>query len=291
MKVTRGKIHQYLGMQLDYSVKGKLKISMVDYVKKIVEEFSEEITSKATTPAAGHLFNVCDDAQPLTEKEADEFHTVVARNLFLCKRARPDIQTAVAFLCTRVSKPDKDDWGKLVRLMKYLFGTKDMVLTLSGDATRLIKWWIDVSFAVHKDFKSHTGGTMSMGKGYIYSMSTKQKLNTKSTTESELVGVDDVMPAIIWTNYFLEAQDYKTSGTIAYQDNKSAILLENNGKASSSRRTRHINIRYYFVTDRVKNNELKIEYCGTDDMVGDFFTKPLNGWKFVKFVKEIMNLE
>ena len=92
--------------------------------------------------------------------------------------------------------------------MRYLKETEEMVLTLSGDATRLVKWWVDVSFAVHKDFKSHTGGTMSMGKGCICSMSMKQKLNTKSTTESELVGVDDVMPAIIWTNYFLEAQDY-----------------------------------------------------------------------------------
>ena len=76
-----------------------------------------------------------------------------------------------------------------------------------------------------------------------------------------------------------------------YQDNQSAILLENNGRASSSRRTKHLNIRYFFITDRIKKGELKIEYCPTDDMVADFFTKPLQGKKFIQFRKIIMNLK
>ena len=76
-----------------------------------------------------------------------------------------------------------------------------------------------------------------------------------------------------------------------FQDNQSVILLENNGKKSSSKRTRHINIRYYFITDRIKNGELEIEYCPTDDMVADYFTKPLQGKKFLQFRKTIMNLK
>ena len=76
-----------------------------------------------------------------------------------------------------------------------------------------------------------------------------------------------------------------------YQDNQSAILLENNGKKSSSKWTRHINIRYYFITDRIKNGELEIEYCPTDDMVADYFTNPLQGKKFLQFRKTIMNLK
>ena len=76
-----------------------------------------------------------------------------------------------------------------------------------------------------------------------------------------------------------------------FQDNQSAILLENNGKKSSSKRTRHINIRYYFITDRIKNGELEIEYYPTDDMVADYFTKPLQGKKFLQFRKTIMNLK
>ena len=76
-----------------------------------------------------------------------------------------------------------------------------------------------------------------------------------------------------------------------FQDNQSAILLENNGKKSSSKRTKHINIRYYFITDRIKNDKLKIEYFPTDNMVADYFTKPLQGKKFFQFRNTIMNLK
>ena len=76
-----------------------------------------------------------------------------------------------------------------------------------------------------------------------------------------------------------------------YQDNQSAILLENNGGASISRRTKHLNIRYFSITDQIKKGELKIEYCPTDDMVAGFFTKPLQGKKFIQFRKIIMNLK
>ena len=76
-----------------------------------------------------------------------------------------------------------------------------------------------------------------------------------------------------------------------YQDNQSAILLKNNGRASSSIRTKHLNITYFFITDRIKEGELKIEYCPTDDMVADFFTKPLQGKKLIQFRKIKLNLK
>ena len=77
-------------------------------------------------------------------------------------------------------------------------------------------------------------------------MSRKQKLNTKSSTEAELVGIDDVMPQILWTRYFLMGQGFNVTDNILYQDNQSTIKLATNGCASSGKRTRHINIRYFF---------------------------------------------
>jgi hypothetical protein len=211
--------------------------------------------------------------------------------LFLCKRARPDIQTAVAFLTTRVKRPDTDDYKKLTRVIKYLRSTPNLALTLEADNTHIIKWWVDASFAVHKDMKSHTGGTLSLGKGSLYSTSTRQKLNTKSSTEAELVGVDDVMPLILWTRYFLDAQGYGVVENKVFQDNQSAMLLEKNGRRSSSRRTRHINIRYFFVTDRIQSKELTVEYCPTEEMLADFFTKPLQGSSFRRFRAAVLNLK
>ena len=101
--------------------------------------------------------------------------------------------------------------------------------------------------------------------------------------------MNDHMPNILWTNYFLEAQGYPVKTTVK-QDNKSAILLENNGKRSSRKGTQHINVRYFFVTDRVANGELSIEYCPTGEMIADFFTKPLQGKLFVKMRDLVMGI-
>ena len=86
----------------------------------------------------------------------------------------------------------------------------------------------------------------------------------------------------------MEAQGYEIEKNILYQDNKSAILLEVNGKKSSGKPTRALNIRYFFLTDQIAKGNLAIEYCPTDEMTGDYMSKPLQGSKFTKFKKQIM---
>jgi hypothetical protein len=292
LTVTRGKKHDYLGMTIDYSTPGKVKIGMVDYIDKMLAELPEDMSGESVTPAPNHLFQVnMEDAVKLPAEKSELFHHNAAKLLFLCKRARPDVQTATAFLCTRVKSPDTDDYKKLTRVMRYLRATRNTVLTLEASNVNIIKWWVDASFAVHPDMRSHTGAVMTLGKGAMYSMSTRQKLNGRSSTEGELIGVSDAMPQILWTRYFLEAQGFPVKESIVFQDNQSAILLEKNGRASSSKRTRHINIRYFFVSDRIANNEMSVEYCPTGNMVADFFTKPLQGTPFRKFRDDIMNID
>jgi hypothetical protein len=287
--IHRGKVHDYLGMTIDYSEEGKVKFTMPDFVDGILEEAPMDMDGIAVTPAAGDLFTVREDSDALDGPHADTYHRLTAKLLYLCKRARPDLQTTVAFLTTRVVQPNVDDWKKLTRCIRYLRGSKELFLTLEANEGIDIKWWIDASFAVHPDMKSHTGNTMSFGKGSVYSTSKKQRINTKSSTEAELVGVDDSMPLVVWTRNFLIGQGYDISDNVVFQDNQSAMLLEKNGRASSGRRTRHINIRYFFVTDRVKSGEVRIEYCPTAEMVADFFTKPLQGSLFRKLRGIILN--
>ena len=107
--------------------------------------------------------------------------------------------------------------------------------------------------------RGHTGGGLSMGRGYPITSSTKKNLNTQSSTETDIVAVDDCMPAVLWNRYWLDSQGYDVFENIVYQDNKSAILLEYNGKASSSKRTKHTNMRYYFVTYHIEKDELSLE--------------------------------
>ena len=129
--------------------------------------------------------------------------------------------------------------------MRYLLGTKELPLILSADSTNIVKWWVDGSYGIHPDARSQTGGTASLGKSSFMSTSIKQRLNTIISTETELVAADDLMSHLCWTNYFLECQGYNVNSTIMYQGNQSAILLENNGRASSSKRPKHLNIRYF----------------------------------------------
>jgi hypothetical protein len=293
MVVSRGKVHKYLGMTLDYRIRGQVRISMVDYIDEILEAFDKADPKGGgtkTSAAPENLFKVNEDCTKLEPLKAVEFHNLTAKTLYVTKRARPDTCTSIAFLTTRVRAPDKDDWGKLVHLMKYLRGTRTLPLILSADGSGILKWWVDASFAVHPNMRGHSGGGLSLGTGFPIVSSTKQKLNTRSSTETEIVGADDFMPAICWTRYFMEAQGYLVNDNVLFQDNKSAILLEKNGKASSSKRTKHIHIRYFFITDRIDKGDLSLVWCPTADMIGDFMTKPLQGAKFRKFRDQLMGV-
>ena len=136
---------------------------MMDYLKKILDDLPNKYPGRAITLAANHLFEVNKTTRKLSEKDAQSFHTIVAKLIFLCKRARPNILTVIAFLMTRVREPDEDDENKLLLILKYLSGTRDLVLTLESDGTGTVKWWVDTEFAVHHCMKSHTDGMMPMG--------------------------------------------------------------------------------------------------------------------------------
>jgi hypothetical protein len=289
VKAVRGKKHDYLAMTLDYSIPGVLRVDMTAYVKSMIKDFPENLDGSGKFPWTEKLFKVDEESKKLKPDQAKIFHTFVMKGMFLCKRGRQDIQPGIAYLSTRTLSPTESDWKKLIKLMTFLKTTQDEVPSMSADDTQTIKWHVDASFAVHQEFKSHTGATMSLGHGVICSVSTKQKVNTRSSTEAELVGLEDVISKVLWTKRFVEAQGFKISTNI-YRDNTSSMKLEENGRASASKRTRHFNIKYFYITDLIEKGEVKIEYCPTDNMLADYMTKPLVGIKFFFFWKQVMNI-
>ena len=114
-----------------------------------------------------------------------------------------------------------------------------------------MKTWVDVSYGVHADCRSHTGGCISFGCGVIMTKCQKQKLNVKSSTEGEIVGVSDYLPNMILARMFLKGQGYPLDDNVLYQDNKSAIRIEMNGRESSGQRTKHMDNRYFWIKDRL----------------------------------------
>ena len=109
MTISCGKVHEYLGMDIDWLTKpGVMIVSMVKYLQKIIKEFPEAIKSASPSPAGDHLFDVREevDRKVLPEEQARQFRRTVAQFLFLCKWAHPDIEPLVSFLATRVREPD-----------------------------------------------------------------------------------------------------------------------------------------------------------------------------------------
>jgi hypothetical protein len=192
-------------MIFDFSAKGKVMVTMMEYIKDIIKNFPEEITGTKTSPAMDHLFTVRNPslAKVLPEEQAMVFHCTMAQLLFLSMTARQDIQPTTAFLTTQVRIPDKDNWGKVKRVLSYLKGTLHMPLILLADLLLLSWWWVDAAYAMHNDCWGHTGAGMSFGQEMVLSYSWKQKINMKSLTEAKLVGVDNLLGYILWACYFM----------------------------------------------------------------------------------------
>ena len=169
MNVHREKILDYLGMDVDYTEQGIVKVSMEKMVVNAIESFGEvKGADSVVTPANQDLFNVNEGLPRLDKEKTEKFHSIVATLLYIAKRARPDLLTAVAFLTTRVLSPNEQDWKKLERVVKYLNGTKDLCLRISANNNFTIEAYIDASFATHMDRNGHTGMFVTLGIGAIY---------------------------------------------------------------------------------------------------------------------------
>ena len=119
-----------------------------------------------------------------------------------------------------------------------------------------------------------------MGKGEILSFSRKQKLDTASSMEAELVGISDALCLIMWVKYLMEAQGYTINSNIMFQDNKSTILLAKNGRSSAGKNIKHISNRYFLITDKVQQGDLEIQHTPAGEILTDYKSKPTQGTLF-----------
>jgi len=286
LTITRGSRHTYLGINFNI-INKRVHMEMRSYLKECIDSYGESITSAATSPATKGLMNVT-ESEVLDINRKEKFHHIVQKLLHICKRTRLDLQVSIGFLCTRVRSPTLQDWKKLRRVLQYVHGTMDLCRIISIDSFERMDIYIDASHGAHDDFRGQTGGCITMGDGILHGRSSKQNLNSKSSTESELIGVSDYMPYPIWLINFYGDQGYKIIRTVLQQDNESTIKMLVNGRKSCGQRSRHIGIRYFWITDRLKKMKAEIEHCPTTRMLGDFFTKPLQG-KLFRVMRDVVH--
>ena len=150
-KFSRVKVHENLGMDMDWSQDRTMIVSMINYLQKMIDDFPDMICSTSNNYVAEYLFMVREnkDRKLLPEDQEKHLHHTVAQLLFMCMLYLPDIQPLIAFLATRVRSPDEDDLGKLKRGLKYLKDKIHVKLYLHGDSLNMIRWWVDASYGTH----------------------------------------------------------------------------------------------------------------------------------------------
>ena len=279
-KSRTGKVVDFVGMTFDFTQSGSVKVTMDNCTDDILKNCG--VTEAKATPAASNLFDVR-DAPKLSDSDSKFFHSHVAKVLYLAKRVRPECLTAVSFLSTRVQVCDVDDMAKLRRLLGYILGTRHRGIILCIGEQMTVKAYIDAAYGVHQDSgKSHTGCVIVLGAGGpLLAKSSKQKIVTKSSTEAELVGLSDTATLAIHLRNFVLDQGYEIGPAVVYQDNMSCMALMKRG-GPGSERSRHINIRHFWLSERVDKGEVVIEHLGTEEMFANVLTKPVQGAQFAK---------
>ena len=250
LNVVRGHLHSYTGMMLDFSIPGEVHITMDGLINELLQKCN--VSKSARTPALKNLFDDDVNSPPLNDEKRELFHSVVMSCAYIAKRIKPEMLVAVSKLASRVSCATEQDWSKLQRLLAYINGSKHIPMCMGIDEQPIqITASIDSSHAVHGNMRGQTGIAITMGKGTIQAISVKQPINTKSSAETELVALSDGATPAINAQNIVMGQRMMVKPLIIHQDNQSTLAMITNGRAMGPT-TRHINIRYFWITDRIQ---------------------------------------
>ena len=274
VKTTDQTDFSYLGMHIR-ATHGRVEVSMQAYTEGVLAE--NEVSGSVTTPATGNLFKIGDSPR-LSDRDAEKFHTTVAKLLYLAKRTRPDILLSVAFLTTRVKEPTQEDKNKLARVLKYLNGNCGRKLIFRPSTASGIIGYIDASFGLHDDGRSHTGLIVTLYGCNVLCESSKQKIVSRDSTEAELIGLSDKMMKVLECHEFIIQQGIQIGMPIVMQDNNSTITLVTKG--GGKYRTKHLKARQAQVKELIDHKLMVVNFLSTRDMLADPLSKPLQGELF-----------
>lgn len=291
--IQRGRIHNYLGMVMDFSQPNVVHITIEKMIRDILSDWSINKGSRSS-PAKSQLFDIDEQSPQLNEEMSRRLHRGIAQLLYLSTHVRPDILCAVIFLTSRIQKLSEEDLEKFLDILYYLNGSISLGIMLGGDAKNRIRLYAfaDASYGVHTNCRSHGGTYITYGRGPTLVRSNVLKDISISSSESELMQLSTTTSLAARERYFAIEQQHinPTEKGILLEDNKSAIHMANNGK-SISNRTRHIKIKYFFVKQFLDNGEFHLEHCPTKEMVADILTKPLQGEHFLELRDLLLGYE
>lgn len=260
-----------------------LKLTQVGYIEKALEKFNMENSKQVDTPGE---VNVTRSMKPSGNFP---FREAVGNLLYLSTRTRPDIAFSVNSSSRYMENPMKEDEINVKRIMKYLVGSKNLGIVYNKtEEEPKIEAFCDADYAGDMETRrSTTGYIILYGGGPISWCSRRQPLVAMSSTEAEYIAAADCCKEVLYLKSLIEELTQTTVKANLNIDNQSAITLIKSGVVN--RRSKHIDVRYHFIHERVVSGEISVKYCHTNKQIADCLTKPLSKAKFGVFKDMIVH--
>jgi uncharacterized protein YlaN (UPF0358 family) len=268
-----------LGIQIEQR-EGVVSIHQQKYLKEILRRFHMEDCKGNNTPAEIKGRN--EGKENILEEKVPYLEAVGALN-YLAVCTRPDISFSVQQVARKMHSPTSQDWTKVKRIFQYLNKTKNMKLVYNSKEG--ISGYSDASYAPKStERKSISGYVFMKGGGAISWRSKKQPIISLSSMEAEYIGLTSAIQEALWLRKLNE--DFSNyEKIIINEDNQSTIKLTEN--PINNDRSKHIDVRFHFIKERLDNKIMTLKYCPTQEMVADTFTKGLGRILFEKFNKKM----
>jgi hypothetical protein len=289
INVKEGNSIPYCGMLLEKDLKnGGIFISAPKFIDDLLKV--EGVKDTATSPSTQSFlksnlvnkFNIKIDQTKYASK--------LMKLMWIARLCRHDILFQITYLSTKTNNATTEDMNKLDHVLKYLNNTKDLKMKIKPTSLQL-NASIDASHALHEDAKGQSGIIIMLGNTGppVFCKSRKQKLVSRSSCESELIALNEFLPELEWARQFMIGLGFQQETSTVFQDNKASIILSNRSPGSTIGRTKHIQIRFFYVKQLIEQQKIKIEYLPTEEMLADILTKPLYGRLFYKLRGLILN--
>ena len=266
-----GKMRYFLGIEVLQTSQG-IHNSLTKYAVEVLRRFEMEDCNGVRNPmVAGSKVDMDENGERIDET----FYKQIIGSLMYITTTRPDLQFAVSLLSRYMSRPTKLHLHAVKRVLRYLRDTEDYGIWYKRGGAGELQVFTDSDFAGDVDRRKSTSGyVFLMDNAAVAWLSKKQPIVTLSTTEAEYVAASVCACQAIWFKRILGELGYNVDGsTVIYCDNTSTIKLSKNPVFHG--RCKHIGVRFHFLHDMVKDEEIQLEHCGSEEQVADIFTKPL----------------
>jgi hypothetical protein len=272
-----GRARFILGIEIDYDMERRtLSISRQAYSEAVIKKFGQANGKPSMTPLEPVLQLTKTD-EPQTDEDkaavtAKPYRSLIGSPMYLACGTRPDIAVAVAKLIRFLQNTGQAHWDTAIKVMRYLLKSKHVGITYEGMLGTQLVAYSDADWAGNRDDRRSVSGMVLMMCGApVVWRSTSQKTVALSLTEAEYMALGDCVKKCVWLRRLLKDMgSEQVDPTVIYEDNQGAMALAMN--VGYQARTKHIDIRYHFIREKVASGEVELVYVESKNQLADYPT-------------------